>query len=390
MLLTMSLSGAAIAAAVLVLRAAARNGVPRKVHVLLWDLMILRLLVPFTLPALSGASAGIPGLEQLQKAAASVEAAPDGSLIKTWALLIWIAGAAVCAAFSASGVMREMRRLGAALPASKEDMTRIRRLIPGQQRVRICVSDTLSTAVTAGFFRTRIILPKLFRNWDDKTLKCVLTHELVHAVRRDNLHKGLARAAACVHWFNPFVWAMVFFLERDLEAACDEAAVKILGEDMRRTYAHTLVNLAEEQSTLCVAAAAFGQKAVTERVTRIVQKRSWTAPGAVLTAAAVLCAFGAAAAVFPVDAEPMPWVTVPESPQSAQYASETMFSITTEDGEIRDDSGKVIGHAAGSSPAMITLDEPGGERLRLTVSSVEDEDGFRYSVSSVTEGDSAE
>ena len=50
MLLKMSISSSILIILIAVLRLAAINRLPKKVFVLLWDIAILRLLVPFDLP----------------------------------------------------------------------------------------------------------------------------------------------------------------------------------------------------------------------------------------------------------------------------------------------------------------------------------------------------
>lgn len=50
MLLTMSISGGILIILIIVLRFFAINKLPKKVFVLLWDIVLLRLLIPFNLP----------------------------------------------------------------------------------------------------------------------------------------------------------------------------------------------------------------------------------------------------------------------------------------------------------------------------------------------------
>lgn len=54
----------------------------------------------------------------------------------------------------------------------------------------------------------------------------MLLHEQTHIRRGDPLTKPLFYAVACLHWFNPLAWLAFCTFERDMEAACDEAAVR--------------------------------------------------------------------------------------------------------------------------------------------------------------------
>ena len=51
-LLQMSFSGAAFITAVVIIRAVAINKLPKKTFLVLWELVILRLLIPFSIPSM--------------------------------------------------------------------------------------------------------------------------------------------------------------------------------------------------------------------------------------------------------------------------------------------------------------------------------------------------
>ena len=48
----MSFSGAAFITAVVIIRAVAINKLPKKTFLVLWELVILRLLIPFSIPSM--------------------------------------------------------------------------------------------------------------------------------------------------------------------------------------------------------------------------------------------------------------------------------------------------------------------------------------------------
>lgn len=49
---------------------------------------------------------------------------------------------------------------------------------------------------------------------------------------------------ACLHWFNPLVWLAFCTFERDMEAACDEAAVRCRPLPERNAYCESLLHFA--------------------------------------------------------------------------------------------------------------------------------------------------
>lgn len=84
-----------------------------------------------------------------------------------------------------------------------------------------------------GVWRTRrpvLLLPsEVASQLDDEELEAVLTHELAHVERRDNLFGNLQTALACVFWFNPAVWLVGGRLFAERESACDERVVEAGG-----------------------------------------------------------------------------------------------------------------------------------------------------------------
>lgn len=80
----------------------------------------------------------------------------------------------------------------------------------------------------------------------ERGLKYILAHEYCHAVHGDGFWALLRCALAAVYWFDPFVWAAAFAARQDSDLACDEAAVRLLGEEERFAYGRTLLALLQE------------------------------------------------------------------------------------------------------------------------------------------------
>ncbi len=136
-------------------------------------------------------------------------------------------------------------------------------------------------------------------------LRHVLAHETTHARHGDQVWSLLRCAALATHWWNPLVWLAAFLSRRDAELACDEGAIRLLGDGERKAYGWTLLTLITAQpspASLMSAATTMsgGKKALWERVQRIAhapKKAVWAAALAVVLAAAVTaCAFSSAAA----------------------------------------------------------------------------------------------
>ncbi len=314
MLLKMSLSGGILVIFIIILRRILNNRMPKRVFVLLWDIVILRLLIPFDLPFKYGilqpllqpgpkarpvnpATTVIPGTKNIhlpQPVTQDISRAAAGTFNINLPVLIWIMAAAILIIIFALLYLKEYRIIREAIPVTKEQEINLRQAakIPG--RIKLLVSDRILTPIASGIIHTGIIFPKLFKPDNMLFLKYIATHELIHIKRADNLWKVMALAALCIHWFNPLVWAMYILLDRDLEMSCDEKVLSIFGEDAKKDYAMALADFAENQYRWQFFSNGFGKKPAKERIEAIMKYKKITIPGAIC--AAVL--LGAAVTVF--------------------------------------------------------------------------------------------
>ncbi len=73
------------------------------------------------------------------------------------------------------------------------------------------------------------------------SLSHILAHEFCHRMQGDNFWTFLRCLLVAIYWFDPLVWAAAFAVRQDSELACDEAAVRLLGETQRFAYGRTLL-----------------------------------------------------------------------------------------------------------------------------------------------------
>ena len=294
-LLQMSIQAAVFIAVVLVIRALAKNRLPRTVFLALWGAALIRMLVPFSIPSrisVYGLFQPAPACVRLnltgtQGQTGNVISPHDGIGLPSPAALVWILGAALLLALLSVMAVRSCRRLRFAAPvrdnAFVENWLSERRLC---RPLAVQQSDRTNTPLAVGLIRPRIILPAAMDMRDTQLLNHVLTHEYIHLRRLDMLWKLLALCALCIHWFNPMAWVLLVFLNRDLEISCDEMALRRLGLKERGAYARSLLRMAENRRALSPFSSGFGVSAMEERIKSIMRcKKSsfW-----MLLAAAVL------------------------------------------------------------------------------------------------------
>lgn len=215
----------------------------------------------------SGASAGMEMREQEYAPASAINRKISGQPVLP---LLWILGMVICMAVAGCGYFRESRMLRQALPVSKRERARIRAGCI-DSKVPVLVFDQIATPLTAGIWKSRIILPKSLLQADSEQISCVMLHELVHIRRHDNLRKLFCLIICCVHWFNPLVWVMYLFFDRDMELSCDEAVVRFLGTEKRQNYALALISQAESCRRTSLFCSGFGKNAVQERIVSIMR-----------------------------------------------------------------------------------------------------------------------
>lgn len=131
---------------------------------------------------------------------------------------------------------------------------------------------------------------------DDEAVGYIVAHELCHYYHGDLIWTVLRYVLLSVYWFDPFVWAAAILSKRDCECACDEAAVRMLGEEHRFRYGKAIIDLIPQKSSesfgVVSTSMASGLNVLKERMRLIASKpanRIWAV--AVSIAAVILTAF---------------------------------------------------------------------------------------------------
>lgn len=305
--------------AVLCLRTAALNRLPKTGFLVLWGIVIVRLLVPFTvssrwsaflflrsetgntvIPVQTGIPVGqIPGpLENLEAAGQETP-----FCLPVWA--VWLPGAAVLLTVFVCLILRSYRRLRFAVPFESETVSRWASAHKLRRGLRILQSDRIQTPLAVGIIRPRIILPKGMETGSPENISYILTHEYFHLRRFDMLWKLFALCAVCVHWFNPLAWIMLTLLNRDLEITCDEMVLRHFGGSaaVKKAYAYSLIEMAEIKSRPSPLQSAFGERVIEERIHAIMKMKKATT-AAVILACLVILGITVVLATSPVSERP--------------------------------------------------------------------------------------
>ena len=345
------ITSSVLIAALLILRQVFRRSISRRVQYALWGLVLLRLLVPINLPALehnvlTAAEPVVQNVESLyltpnriayvgqggapvysppnSPAVAVGPATPDNTLtfsvedvfntpvkatteyqrqIALQDLLrpVWYTGCAVMGVwFLLSNLLfwRKLRKRRTPYPV--ENCPR---------RVYL-IEEGLPSPCLFGLFRPAVYLTPAAVS-SPEALRHVLAHEETHARHLDPLWSLLRAVCLTVYWFDPLVWAAAVTSRNDCELACDEGAIRSLGEEERLSYGRTLLSLIPVRRgpgnpLLSATTMTAGKRQLKDRVTRIAENRRHLGAAlfAVIAIAAVVCAAtftGAASEEAPKD-----------------------------------------------------------------------------------------
>ncbi|MBV8843873.1 MAG: TIGR03435 family protein [Bryobacterales bacterium] len=101
--------------------------------------------------------------------------------------------------------------------------TPVELLIP----VRAVITPGAEEPGVVGFLSPVLVLPaQLLEHLNPRQLGAILTHELCHARRRDNLFAAVHMAVEAIFWFHPLVWWVGSRLLEERELACDEEVLR--------------------------------------------------------------------------------------------------------------------------------------------------------------------
>ena len=179
--------------------------------------------------------------------------------------------------------------------------------IPGlSMPARVAVRSTpgVMEPGVVGLWRPLLLVPSgIEGDLTPRQLVAVLTHELCHIRRRDNVTAAVHMIAEAVFWFYPLVWWIGSRLVDERERACDEEVLRTCGEP--QTYAEGIVSVCRRyvESPLACVSGVSGAN-VKNRIRDIMTNRAVATLS--LAKKATLACVAAVAVVAPILAQSVP------------------------------------------------------------------------------------
>lgn len=286
-----SISASWLVLAVLLARLVLKRA-PKWAHVLLWGIVGVRLIFPFSLESalslipsaetisptiLTDATprvyTGFPTLNQsinpvlTQAATSTTDTAPN--LLEIWLpvlAVLWVLGMAALLGWSGVSYLRLRWRVATAV----------------RLEGNLYQSEAVLSPFVLGLMHPRIYLPFYL---DQDTMEHVVAHERAHIQRRDHWWKPLGFVLLSVYWFNPLLWLAYLLLCRDIELACDEKVVRDMEPQQRADYSQALLSCSVRRPAIAACPLAFGEVGVKQRVKSVLR---YQRPTVLAVAASVL------------------------------------------------------------------------------------------------------
>ena len=300
-LLNLSISASWLVLVVLALRLVLKRA-PKWVNVLLWGMVALRLMLPFSIESalslIPSAETVSPEVVQFDPAptitsgvtiidnavnpslSESFAAAPLASVnpLYVWIYLagwVWLIGLAAMIAYVLVSYLRLRRRVSASIRLWEN----------------IYVCDEVPSPFILGIVRPRIYLPSAL---DEAQRGSVLSHERAHLARRDHWWKPLGFALLAVYWFNPLLWLAYTLLCRDIELACDERVLRGMDAGQVKAYSSALLACSVPRRMIAACPLAFGEVGVGVRVKNALRYKKpafWAVAASVIVCIVVAVCF---------------------------------------------------------------------------------------------------
>lgn len=130
-------------------------------------------------------------------------------------------------------------------------------------RENIFLCDRIQTPFILGIIRPRIFLPA---DMNELQIENVIAHEQAHISRRDYIWKPLGYILLAVYWFNPLCYLAYILLCRDIEMACDEKVIRNMDIEAKKAYSMVLLSCSVSGKKISACPLAFGEVGVKERI----------------------------------------------------------------------------------------------------------------------------
>ena len=278
----MSVTASILIIAVILLRLILKNA-PKWTRYILWLLVALRLVVPFSFEspfslipnaqAINSAThsstsyvSSVVNSDSFQTIQNAVSSANNEFDIITFFAYIWIVGVGAMLVYMIFSYLNLYFK--------------VRESVVIKDNILIC--DRISSPFVFGIIRPRIYLPSAL-NDEEKTY--VIAHEQAHIKHYDNILKPFGYLILSIHFFNPLCWIAFRLFTKDIELACDERVIKNYDIQDKKGYSTALLSCSIERNFLSACPFSFGESGLKQRIKSVLSYKKPTVRIVILSSA---------------------------------------------------------------------------------------------------------
>ena len=258
---------------------------PKWIRGILWGMVALRLMLPFSLESVFSllpeeTPVEYVRMEEVRQSAASViqELNPgnetmvvmpiggadagvvqkdatvtNGVNILSIVTILWLVGVILMVLYCILSYGKLRRRVAEAIIYRKE-------------KPCIYESEKVDSPFVLGLIKPCIYLP---HGMSEEDRHCVIAHEEAHISRGDHFIKPMGFLILAVYWFHPLVWLAYILLCRDIELACDEKVIASMTGADKKVYTKALLECSKPQRMISACPLAFGEVGVKKRIMNV-------------------------------------------------------------------------------------------------------------------------
>lgn len=267
--LQVSMSTSIVIGVLLLLLPLINRSYSAKWRYLVWLIIAVRLLIPFS-PSIAGeAPVTIPSVSQNVQIPIPLPAntnlseqtniiptqptpvvTPNSSAVRTITLadllpVIWLIGAILFMTYYFAGyiVFRKSAMRFSEIVEDEQTLatfSQMKQEMGIRGNIELIRSKKVQSPMITGFVKPIFLLP--YVEYSEADLELIMKHELIHYKHKDIWNKLVMVVANAVHWFNPLVYVMRYRSNADIEMACDSELVEGTGTEFRKQYSETILS----------------------------------------------------------------------------------------------------------------------------------------------------
>lgn len=293
-ILALNVSAAVMIAVTLLVRRIFKNRIPHGVFCLMWVVIAIRLFIPTDIASKYSFWNLFIRLESKVSNYTGMMFEPDyvsvSDIIQNAPMpsspaykILWVA---VALALGLYFLCQYISLVKMSKTASDIDNINIIHLLgkkAPKRSIKIKTMSSLNSPAALGIIRPTIFFPEGFDFDNTELVKCVLLHEAGHIKYFHTLIKIISSIMVCLYWYNPLVWVMYVYLDRDMEISADRYVIKNMGTENIVLYANNLINAVEHINKQKIFYFHFKSTQIKERIEAIMKYKKLSVGALIVT-----------------------------------------------------------------------------------------------------------